>query len=37
MADFFSARWASSFIYVFRIFQESCKDAVEKETKEGDY
>lgn len=28
-----SARWGSSFIYVFRILQGSCKDAVEKEGK----
>lgn len=28
-----SARWGSSFIYVFRILQGSCKDAVEEEGK----
>lgn len=31
----FSGRWGSSFIYVFRIFQGSCKDAVEEEDKGG--
>lgn len=29
----FSARWGSSFIYVFRILQGSCKNAVEEEGK----
>lgn len=35
----FSARWGSSFIYVFRILQGSCKNAVEEEGKfeGGDY